>query len=144
MSSGEYFELTELQAMPWLEIALEKIRADAQEIEMAEKLLVNSIEYRKGSFVVLSMSELGFDFGKIACIIRDDPQIPLLVLTVYSTVCFHSTSFSYQVVQKMPQDFRVCALSELLDYHPLDGIYVGGHMHIRLKYFLMASEQPTV
>lgn len=142
MPKSEYFELSELDQMSWFDIVHSKLRENSTGLELAEKMILNSIEYRKDTFVVLKMKENGgFYFGKICCIVREDSQSPLFVLSLYSTEKFDQNSFCHQVKQIVPEEYEVCNFSELLDYHPLDGVPLDGLVHIRMKY-LVFGESP--
>lgn len=131
--------MPELKHAEWIDLVRLQINPSSKGIEVAEKVKINSTEYRKGSFVLLSLSEQGFLFGKITCVVRDDPQIPLLVLSCYETLCFDQLSFSHRIVPKFPQQYQVCCTSMLLDYHPLDGVVINGNIYIRMKYFVLGN-----
>lgn len=135
---SQFFDLDELGNATWIDIVRSKINPDSEGVELSEKVKVNSTEYRKGSFVLLSPSgqPQGFIFGKIICIVRDDPQTPLLVLSLHETLFFDQNTFSHRVVQTVPSQTQVCTIPELLDYHPLDGVTVNGHLYIRMKYLV--------
>jgi len=104
-------------------------------------LSINSIQYRTGTFVLLDLSEQGFLFGEIICSVRDDPKFPFLVVKCYRTDVFDDNSFCHRVIQTVPFETRICALSDLLDYHPLDGLCIDGHINIRMKHFVMKPEE---
>lgn len=142
MPKSEYFELSELDHMSWFNIVSSKLGENTAGLELAEKLILNSIEYRKDTFVVLKMKENdGFYFGRICCIVCEDSQSPLFVLSLYSTEKFDQNSYCHQIKQIVPEEYQVCHVSELLDYHPLDGVALDGRLYIRMKY-LVFGESP--
>jgi len=139
VKQSEFFELDELHNLPWIDAIRHRIEDDSVGVEISEQLNINSVVYRKGSFVVLNSSEQGFLFGKIVCIVRDDPLVPLLVLIIYPTISFDQNLYCYKVAESNPADFHVVDVSQLLDYHPLDGVNICGGVYIRMKYYVMGK-----
>ncbi len=140
LNTSEYFDLDELDEDLVNLISME-IKLSSSSVEISEKLSINSIQYRTGTFVLLDLSEQGFLFGEIICSVRDDPKFPFLVVKCYRTDVFDDNSFCHRVIQTVPFETRICALSDLLDYHPLDGLCIDGHINIRMKHFVMKPEE---
>lgn len=119
-----------------------KISSLSSVIEVGEKFKMNSIEYRCGSFVVLDFSDQGYLFGKISCVVFENSEIPLLIVACYKTDVFDYHSFCHRIVEIIPSEKRVYEVSELLDYHPLDGLFIHGHTYIRMKYLVIKNSLP--
>ncbi len=136
VTNNHFYEWKELDE-GWADLIRSKVHPNSSGIEMAEKITLHSTEYRKGYFVALSLSEQGFIFGKIRCIIIQEHENPLLLMSCYETDRFDQHSYCYQIFQKIPAEIVVCYVSDLLDYHPLDGVFINGKINIRMKYLVI-------
>ena len=141
VSKSVFYSLTELERFEWFkEIRASLIPLLKQcclGLEIAEKVTINTTVFRQGSFVLLNANEDGgFNFGKIQLILRDDPSVPLLLSTVYSTTYFDYPSHSHCVTRILPTKRNICSINDLLDHHPLDGVNQQEKTFIRLKYFV--------
>jgi len=94
----------------------------AEHVSVAVKLCVASVEYRKGSYIVIDANTETGDllFGRIlnfvACSHSDEWYI---VVECLKTVEFRAHFHAYCVCDLLPVVFRVLAVNEILDHHPL-------------------------
>jgi hypothetical protein len=97
------------------------------------------MEYKKGTFVVIGYNDHGLIFGQITSIISEESFGPLLVTSVYDTVEFNYQIYCYVTEEKIERVLRILKISELQNYHPLDGIRLSGckQIFIRLKYAIL-------
>jgi hypothetical protein len=64
------------------------------------------------------------------------PKDPLFVWSIYDRNHFDCHSYSYCIQRTFPFCREILKISDLLDYHPLDGIAASSnsYIHVKLKY----------
>ena len=119
-------------------VVCESIRDVESPFEIGSNLSFNSVEYSKGSYVVVSSSEGHYTFGRILLFIREQNADPLFVLQLFKSTKFDQHSFTYRIQENACEPIIVVKLNELLDYHPLDGMLINDNIFIRMKYYINA------
>lgn len=103
-------------------------------VTVTSTISFNGARYRKGDFLLLEREPQGYLFGKIDCILCEDPNEPVFLVNLFSTITFDPHIYSYCVERKIPSKSRFCTVPNLMDFHALDGLEIAGCIYIRLKY----------
>ena len=93
----------ELEGFIWFHNLIQKISSETEieTITIAEKAIVDSTEYSKGSFVVISRNDTEvFKFGKIKAILKVREEPLLFLLHTYETKYFDQEMFSHVIEKK--------------------------------------------
>ena len=142
MTKSKIVDLDQLNDCDWLPTLIEKLKPKTAMLEMAEKVALNSVEYAKGTFVVISQNKrFVFVFVKIKNIIREEINTPLLHVIKYETEYFDSYAHSHKIEKINPIEHLFVQVEELLDYHPLDGYLEERNIYIRMKYLVLGKTE---
>lgn len=100
---------------------------------MTDFVFENDTEYRKGCFVIIDLHEREHLFGKIVTIFCENPNVPILILTVFETVEFDYHVVCHRVKEKYPPETQFCRIDQLKDFHPLDFVRDLGEIRYSFK-----------
>ena len=112
------------------------VEQDQEFVSISNNVTICGTEYKKNYFVILEKIDQGYLFGKIDCIVCEDPHSPVFLLNLYTTIDFERSCYCYKVERLSPAPPRFCFVNDFLDYHPLDSVERQGCTYIRLKYFV--------
>ena len=112
------------------------VEQDQEFVSISNNVTICGTEYKKSYFVILEKIDQGYLFGKIDCIVCEDPHSPVFLLNLYTTIDFEQSCYCYKVERLSPAPPRFCFVNDFLDYHPLDSVERQGCTYIRLKYFV--------
>ena len=100
-------------------------------------------QYSKGNFVAIRQrpTDKMIEFGQVQTIIWLGKEAYLLV-KLFETLCQDNSIHAYNLKEGNESKFIVANVSELMDYHPLDGCmpFEDHQLYVKLKYSIVAPQ----
>jgi hypothetical protein len=97
-------------------------------------------QYSKGNFVAIRQRPIDkmIEFGQVQTIIWIGKEAYLLV-KLFETICQDNSIHAYNLREENESKFIAVNVSELMDYHPLDGCmpFEDHELYVKLKYAIV-------
>ena len=127
-------------SLKWSDLICEKFGIEnTSNIAVANKLCVASIEYSVGTHLIVNIDSSGVpEFGKVekfACLPSSDDWV--CVVRLLRSIEYYSHFHSYCVNYVQPVQYKIAAVSELVDYHPVCCYKKAGKFYVRLQYHVI-------